>query len=416
MTDQRLPAEASTAPPRRAGRTERRSPPPSGEVADLPDRRAPDRLSAVAVGVNLLWCVPGRVGGSEQYLVRQLLGLATQPAGFVPTLYCLPAFVDAHPELTALYSVVTAGITGEERPRRVLYEHTWLARRTRGADLVHHGGGTTPMVGKQPIVLTVHDLQYLSHPEYHSPSKLRYLRAAMPRSVRRASVVAVPTEYVRGTVIDAFGVDPERVVVVPHGVEPDLGAHAPSEFDLRRDHGLGSGRVIVFPAITHPHKGHRFLLDVMAQHWDDPDLRLVLLGGAGSVDAEVTEQIEQLGLTNRVVRPGRVPDGHRDGLIALASALVFPSQYEGFGAPVVEAMALGTPVICSDQPALTEVVGDAGLVLPCDTDAWADALDVLDARAPSMISAGRKRAAEFTAERSGAGLAAAYRAALRPTQ
>jgi glycosyltransferase involved in cell wall biosynthesis len=371
------------------------------------------RLSAVAVGVNLLWCVPGRVGGSEQYLVRQLLGLATQPAGFVPTLYCLPAFVDAHPELMALYSVVTAGITGEERPRRVLYEHTWLARRTRGADLVHHGGGTTPMTGKQPIVLTIHDLQYLTHPQYHSPSKLRYLSAVMPRSVRRARVVAVPTNYVRGCVIDAFDVDPDRVIVVKHGVEPGLGTDAPAEFDLRRDYGLGSGRVLVFPAITHPHKGHRFLLDVMAKHWDDPDLRLVLLGGAGAADDEVTAQIERLELGHRVVRPGRVPDSHRDGLLALASALVFPSEYEGFGAPVVEAMALGTPVICSDQPALAEVVADAGLVLPREADAWADALDVLDARTSSMVAAGRKRAAEFTAEKSGAGLAAAYRAALR---
>jgi len=124
------------------------------------------RLSPVDVAVNLLWCVPGDVGGSEQYLVRQLIGLASQPAEFVPTLYCLPAFVDAHPELAELFSLVVAGISGDERPRRVLAEYTWLRRRTRSADLVHHGGGTTPLVGRRPIVLTIHDLQYLTHPEY----------------------------------------------------------------------------------------------------------------------------------------------------------------------------------------------------------------------------------------------------------
>jgi len=369
-------------------------------------------LSPVAVAVNLLWCVPGDVGGSEQYLVRQLLGLASRPAEFAPTLYCLPAFVDAHPELDELYPMVAAGISGHNRPRRILAEHTWLRRRTGTAELVHHGGGTAPVGGHRPIVLTIHDLQYLTHPEYLSASKLRYLTWSIPRSVERATVVAVPTEYVRRTVIDAYGTAPDRVVVVPHGVEPALGADAPSASELRRDHGLGTGRVLVFPAITHPHKGHLFLLDVMARHWDDPDLRLVLLGGPGSIDDEVTATIERLRLGRRVVRLGRVSHAHRDGLIALADALVFPSEYEGFGAPVVEAMALGTPVICSDQPALAEVVGDAGIVLPRDVEAWAGALEVLADRKSELNVAGRRRAASFTAERSGAGLAAAYRTAL----
>lgn len=372
----------------------------------------PDGLSPLRVAVNLLWCVPGDVGGSEEYLVRQLLGLADQPAGFVPTLYCVPGFVDAHPDLARIYPVVTAGITGEHRPRRMLTEHTWLARRTRGADVVHHAGGTTPRTGDGPIVLTIHDLQYLTHPEYFTRTKLRYLRSSMPRSVRRASVVATPTEYVRGSVIDAFDVDPERVVVVPHGVEPSIGAGARSEFELRRDYGLGSGRVLVFPAITHPHKGHGFLLDVMATHWNDPDLRLVLLGGPGAADDDVSARIERLGLGNRVVRTGRVSAADRDGLLTLADALVFPSEYEGFGAPVVEAMALGTPVVTSEQAAIAEVVADAGLVLPRDPAAWAGALDHVDANRREMISAGRRRAAMYTAARSGAGLAAAYRLAV----
>ncbi len=380
---------------------------PSGRTADLPI----ERLSPIDVAVNLLWCVPGRVGGSEQYLVRQLAGLADQPAQFVPRLFCLPAFVDAHPELARRYTVDSAGISGERRARRVLTEHTWLARRTRGADVVHHAGGTAPMIGDRPILLTIHDLQYLTHPQYFSRTKLRYLTAAVPRSVARASVIATPSQYVRGTVIDAFDIDPERVVVVPHGLETSIGSGARSGFELRRDFGLGPGPVIVLPAITHPHKGHLFLLDVMAAHWRDPDLRLVLLGGAGSADGEVAARIERLGLGQRVVRPGRVSDADRDGLIALAEALVFPSEYEGFGAPVVEAMALGTPVVCSDQPALAEVVGDAGLVLPLEIDAWADALDRVASDRRALVSAGRRRAERFTAARSGAELAVAYRKA-----
>ncbi len=380
----------------------------------------------IDVAVNLLWCVPGQVGGSEQYLVRQLIGLEANGAvangapgdhgrgsqRFATTLYCLPAFVDAHPELSTHHAMVSAPISGERRLWRIVSENTWLRAHTAEADVVHHGGGTTPVVGRRPIVLTIHDLQYRTHPEYLSAMKRRYLERIIPHSVRRATVVAVPTEYVRSTVIDAYGTDPERVVVVPHGVEASLGADAPSAADLREQYGLGDGPVIVLPAITHPHKNHRFLLDLMNNHWTDPDLRLVLLGGRGAADADVEAHIEHLGLGDRVVRPGRVSDAHRDGLIALAEALVFPSQYEGFGAPVVEAMALGTPVICSDQRALAEVVGDAGLVLPLRPEAWADALDVVNDRSLELARAGSERAAAFSTERSGAALAAAYELAV----
>lgn len=367
----------------------------------------------IDVAVNLLWCVPGQVGGSEQYLVRQLLGLASQPTPFVATLYCLPSFVEAHDELASLHPMVASTVNGTSRPRRVLAEHTWLRRKTRHADVVHHGGGTTPAVGRRPIVLTIHDLQYLTHPEYLTPTKRRYLERTIPRSVGRAAVVAVPTDYVRRTVVEAYGTDPDRVLVVPHGVEASLGGDAPSALELRRRYGIGAGRLIVYPAITHPHKNHRFLLELMARHWTDPDLRLVLLGGTGSAEAEVAADITRLGLGPRVIRPGRVPDAHRDGLVAAADALVFPSEYEGFGAPVVEAMSLGTPVICSDQPALAEVVGAAGLVLPLAPDAWADALDVIADRTVEMRAGGRERARAFTIERSGAALADAYDLAAR---
>ena len=374
---------------------------------------APRHRSPIDVAVNLLWCVPGEVGGSEQYLVRQLVGLASQPTPFVATLYCLPSFVEVHGELASLHPMVAATVSGASRPRRVLAEHTWLRRRTRHADVVHHGGGTTPAVGRRPIVLTIHDLQYLTHPEYLTPTKRRYLERTIPRSVGRAAVVAVPTDYVRRTVVEAYGADPDHVLVVPHGVEGSLGSDAPSALELRRRYGIGAGRMIVYPAITHPHKNHRFLFELMARHWTDPDLRLVLLGGKGSADAEVAADIARLGLESRVIRPGRVPDAHRDGLIAAADALVFPSEYEGFGAPVVEAMSLGAPVICSDQPALAEVVGAAGLVLPLDLDAWADALDVIADRTDELRAAGHERALAFTTERSGAALADAYELAMR---
>lgn len=371
------------------------------------------------VAVNLLWCVPGQVGGSEEYLARQLRGLAlVDPTHerVATTLFTLPTYPAAHPELATPGPIETTRQSGERRASRVLAEHTWLARRTRrsgGFDLVHHGGGTAPVVGGRPILLTIHDLQYLEHPEYHSATKLRYLRAVVPRSVARAAAVAVPTEFVRTTVIDAFGCDPERVVVVPHGIEVRETPIEVDEASLRRRLGLGAGPVVVYPAITHPHKHHRFLLDVLHRHWTDPDLRLVLLGGRGAADADVERAIAELGLADRVVRPGRVPDADRDGLLAIADAMVFPSTYEGFGAPLIEAMALGTPVVSGHHPAVREVVGDAGLSLPVDDpEAWADALTTVRRSRRDLVERGARRVRAFGLDVSGAALLGAYELAV----
>jgi alpha-1,3-rhamnosyl/mannosyltransferase len=257
----------------------------------------------------------------------------------------------------------------------------------------------------------VHDLQYRTYPQYFSKPKLRYLSWMMPRSCRRAAVVTVPTEHVKQSVIDAFAVPADKVVVVPHGVEATIGADSTPASVLRTRYRLGDGPVIVYPAVTHPHKGHRFLLEVMARHWHDPELRLVLIGGRGSEDAAVLQAIDELGLAGRVVRPGRVPREDRDGLLALASALVFPSEFEGFGAPVIEAMAVGLPVVCSDRASLPEVAGDAALVLPLTEDAWAGALDEVARRRGELIARGRARAAQFTLAASGAALVRAYRQA-----
>jgi alpha-1,3-rhamnosyl/mannosyltransferase len=373
------------------------------------------------VGVNLLWLRPGEVGGSEEYTLRTLSAfIGAQDLGreFDLKAFSLSSFPPAHPALAAALDTAPAPfVTGRRRAARVVAENTWLAARVRadGCDLVHFAGGTTPAVRTKPALLTVHDLQYLALPELFSPVKLAYLRASVPRSVRHARVITVPSEFVRTTVIDAFGVDPARVVVVPHGLPPAEGSGTPPEDVLRARYGL-PGRVVLYPAMTHPHKGHVVLIEALEPlATREPDLRLVLIGGAGAAEQCVADTIAG---TRRpfVVRPGRVPDSDRDGLLALASCLAFPSRYEGFGAPVIEAMAAGCPVVAADATALREVVADAGvLVAPEDVAAWTKAIaDVLDddARHRSLAAAGRIRATLFTGEVSARALAAAYRLAL----
>lgn len=367
------------------------------------------------MAVNLLWMAPGRVGGSEQYLTRQLRGL---PVGddVEVELYVQPAFATAHPDLAGRFEVHPLPFRRDVRGARMVAEHTWLSARARGADVVHHGGGTAPIGGRRPILLTIHDLQYLAFPQYFARARRDYLRVMMPRSVRRSALIATPSDYVRGTVIDAFDVPPERVVVVPHGV-PDTRPPGHAERDaVLRPLGLTDRPYVVYPAITHPHKGHRLLVDMLSA-MDEPDLALVLIGGEGAAEADLRRAIASAGVDGRVVRPGRVGDAARDAIVAGAQALVFPSEYEGFGAPLVEAMLLGVPVVASAHPAVREVVGDGGVIVEERSgSAWAAAVGGALARREELIAAGHRRAPAFSLDRSGTALADAYRrvAAARP--
>jgi alpha-1,3-rhamnosyl/mannosyltransferase len=359
------------------------------------------------VAVNLTWLTPGRVGGSEEYLTRQLLGV--DPSAFEMELYAERAFGAAHPELVERFGLHAMPAAGN-RAIRIALEHSWLPVRARGADVVHHGGGTMPLVGGAPTVLTVHDLQYLRHPEYFSAARRRYLAAMVPRSARRATVVTVPSVFVRDDLCEAFGVPTERVVVVPHGV-PGLAVPDTDQVAaVIARYGLDGHPYVVYPAITHPHKGHAVLVE-MLDHLDD-ETALVLIGGTGAAESALESVIRSSPHRDRVIRPGRVPDADRDALIAGADALVFPSEFEGFGAPVVEAMALDTPVVCSSADALVEVVGDAGVVVDEPTGAcWAAAVGEARRARGELVARGHRRRGCFTIDASGAAISAAYRLA-----
>ena len=377
----------------------------------MTNRQARDG-SVVKIAINMLWCVPGRVGGSEEYLVRQLTGLNEIAAPFDITVFAPRGFSNAHPEIAQSFRVIESSHSCERREVRVFTENTWLAKQTVNFDLVHHGGGTIPSRGNDKTLLTIHDAQYLTYPEYFGAVKLAYLRNRVPSALRRATAVATPSEYVRKTLVDSFEVPAEKICVVRHGVEPHIGQGATSEVELREKFELGGSRILFLPAITHPHKNHEFVLRMLASVWKDTSIKLVMAGGIGLGEARVNELISELDLADRALRIGRVDSADRDGLIKMSVALVFPSLYEGFGAPALEAMALGTPVIASNCGSLPEVIGDGGLVLPLEEAAWAGALTEVHARRDELVRRGLARAAQFTAALSARDLCRAYEYAL----
>jgi alpha-1,3-rhamnosyl/mannosyltransferase len=366
------------------------------------------------VGINLLWLVPEAVGGSEQSTLATVRGLIDlRPDDLELRLFVLPDFVTAHPDVVSALPTEVAPIDGRSRLRRVIAESTWLARRSASLDLVHHAGGTVPARHPAPCVLTIHDLQPLQAQATHSTLKRAYLRRAVPHAVRAARLVAVPSAFVAGTVVDLLGAPSERIVVIPHAV-PVRPAPTPPEV-LAARHGL-AGPVVLYAAVTYPHKDHQTLLDaygrVRAAH---PDAVLVLPGGGGESEPEVQRTIRGMG--DGVKRLGRVSEADLAGLLELATVVAVPSRYEGFGLPALEAMAAGVPVIAADTTSLPEVLGTAGvLVAPGDVVGWAEALDRLLTDAGERArraEAGRARAAAFSVEANATGVADLYRRALK---
>jgi glycosyltransferase involved in cell wall biosynthesis len=366
------------------------------------------------MGINLLWLVPGVVGGSEVSTITTLHALADDPPDDIRyVVFALAPFVEAHPELADAFDLEVLNLSGRLKGLRVGAEQTWLAAKLRrhAVGAVHHLGGTMPLVPGPPAVLSIHDLQPFHHPENFHPVKRAWLGVVVPRSVARARLVLTPSEWVRGTVIERFRVDPDRVRAVHHGVPP-LPDPAPAA-EVRARYGL-EGRYVLYPAITYPHKDHLTLVRAVARLGAaHRDVTLVLTGGEGPAEAALRREIAALGLSARVRRIGRVPTPDLVALLDEAEIVAMPSRYEGFGVPLVEAMSRGTALVAADATAIPEVVGDGGvLVPPGDVEAWAATLaELLDdpARRAELGEHGRRRAARFSPAANAAATVDAHR-------
>ncbi len=330
--------------------------------------------------------------------VEQLLGaLSGGPEELVATAFTFRGLEDL---------AVPPGV--EVRARRVparALQGAWARAEqpvvevlTGGLDVFHATNFVLPPLRRARGVVTVHDLAFLRMTDTVSSASARY-RALVPRSLARASVVVTPSGAVADQVREAYA-PTVPVVAVPHGVAPGWGSASPPDAALRARLGLPSSYVL-FVGTLEPRKDVRTLLAAHALLPDAPPLVLVGPPGWG-------EQVDVSG----AVTPGYLDDDALRPLVAGAAALVLPSRDEGFGLPLLEGLAAGTPVVASDLPVLREVGGDAVRYAPVgNAEAFADALRaVLDA--PGDPAGRRAQAAPFTWARSAEGHRAAYTLAL----
>jgi alpha-1,3-rhamnosyl/mannosyltransferase len=321
----------------------------------------------LVLGVNLAWLVPGVVGGSEEYTVRLLQSVGQYLSPTIRLrLFARADLITSYPDLAAGFETVEVP-AARSKVRRIAIENSWLAARSRQVDAVHHAGGTVPYFRGAPAIVTIHDLQPLDLPENFHPAKRRWLQRAIPAAVKAAALVICPSHFTATRLHELLGVPGEKLRVVPHGHNPMGGPTLDlrNVLDLAAEPEARFGRYLLYPAIAYAHKRHVDLvraLDVLESRFDD--VSVVFTGREGPEMAAVLAEADRLGLANRVHAIGRVPLVELEALYRSAAAMVFPSGYEGFGNPALEAMNFGCPAIVSDGGALPEVVDDAGLTFP----------------------------------------------------
>lgn len=271
------------------------------------------------------------------------------------------------------------------------------------ADVIHGPDFILPPVRRARRVVTIHDLAFLTHPECAMPKLVDYLSRVVPRSLAAADTIISVSERTAADLCQLLGVPREKIAVIPLGVDAAFGRGADAEAlaALRQKYEL-VGRVALAVGTIEPRKNYEGLVAAFATARQQPDgpRTLVIAGRAGWLYDGVFASVERLGLREHVRFLDYIPDGELAMLYHAADVLAMPSLYEGFGIPVLEAMASGTPVVCSDGGSLPEVAGDAAVIVPVgDTDALSRAMVRVTADAQLrevLIAKGLERARSFS--------------------
>jgi len=282
-------------------------------------------------------------------------------------------------------------------------------------DLYHATDYLMPPLKKAKGLVTVHDLSFLVHPELGAESLVRYLRSALPSSLRRASLVLTDSQNSKKDLVRLLGLPEERIEVVYCGVSEDFRPiEDAAELQRVRDkYKLYSPYILTLGTIE-PRKNHVRLIQTYSKIREEHGIThdLIIGGGKGWLYQGVFDEVRSLGLEEHVRFLGFVPDDDLPAMLSMADLFVYPSIYEGFGLPPLEAMACGTPVVSSNTSCLPEVLGDAAVFVdPLDVGSIAEGILSLlsdNVLKNKMKARGPERAKRFTWERSARCLLKAY--------
>lgn len=380
-------------------------------VASVPQRGHP---VVVRVGLNLIYLVPGESGGMETYARELIPALRRERPDIRLTAFINRETAAADDDAWAEFAeTVEVPVHARRRLEWVRGEQQLLPRlaASAGVELLHSLGGTAPGWGRFARVVTIHDVIYRRYPEAHFGLRSLGMRMLVPLAARSTHRVIVPSESTKKDLVRLLHVSSERIEVVPMGVS---GPSAPTAdlAEVRRRYGFGDARLVLTASAKRPHKNLGRLLEAWALLPAERRPLLVLPGYPTPHEAELREQAERLGVASATRFLSWVPREDLEALYRLAECFVFPSLYEGFGLPVLEAMARGVPVVCSDRSSLVEVAGSAARFFdPGSSRAIAAGVEEVlssPALADRLRDAGREQARRFSWTTAARGTLRAY--------
>lgn len=362
--------------------------------------------------------VPADRGALGRYVDGLITALAAADTDLA--VACQRSDVERYARMAPDARVVSGPIAIAHRPARLAWEQTGLPLLAQQveADVIHSPHFSMPLRPGKPTVVTIHDVTYFTEPEVHNPVKTTFYKSATRTALHRATRLIVPSKATREELVHHLDADPVRIDVAYHGVDSER-FHRPSEAEVARVQerlGLRGRPYIAFLGALEPRKNVpdliRGYVEAVAELREPPAL---VLAGSGGWDEEVDAALASVPSHLRVVRPGFLRFSDLPGYLGSALIVAFPSRGEGFGLPVLEAMACGAPVLTTHRTSLPEVGGEAVAYTEPDADSIGTALRTLlqdSERRRALGEAGHARAREFTWTASVDAHLAAYQRAL----
>jgi glycosyltransferase involved in cell wall biosynthesis len=350
--------------------------------------------------------VPADRGGVGRYVDGLLGALRTTDADLA--VVCQRTDAERYGHLLPAARIVSAPAAVAHRPARLAWEQTGLPLLAQqvGAQVLHSPFYTCPLRISCPVTVTVHDATFFTEPEHYDKSRRTFFRSAIKTSLRRAARVIVPSKATRDELIRLLDADPTRIDVAYHGVDP-AAFHVPSDEEkarVRARLGLGDTPYVAFLGAKEPRKNVPSLvrgwMEAVRERPKPP--ALVIAGGTGH-DDEIDQAVAEVPAHLRLLRPGYLRYADLPGFLGGALVAAYPSFGEGFGLPILEAMACGAPVLTTPRLSLPEVGGEAvAYTGPAPDEIARDLAALLDdePRRTALAAAGIARAREFTWESS----------------